>query len=186
MNSAATSTDESGDAPIEVVPYDSEWPERFERERHLIAKALSPWLAGPIEHVGSTAVVGLVAKPVIDIMAAVESLEASRGAIPAAEAIEYSYWPYKAESMHWFCKPSPSYRTHHLHLVPHQGWLWNARLCFRDALRADPLLAEEYGALKERLAQEHRHDREAYTQAKSEFIEKVLAANGAQSERPEI
>lgn len=177
MKSTAASTDESQNAPIEVVPYDPEWPERFECERLLLAKALAPWIAGPIEHVGSTAVVGLAAKPIIDIMVAVQNLESSRNAIAAAEALEYDYWPYKAESMHWFCKPSPACRTHHLYLVPHQSWLWNARLCFRDALRADPAMAGEYAALKQRLALEHRHDREAYTQAKSKFIERVLAAN---------
>lgn len=175
---------ESRDAPIGIVPYDPEWPDRFESERVLLAAALAPWLAGPIEHVGSTAVLGLAAKPIIDIMAAVESLDASRDAIPAAESLEYNYWPYKAESMHWFCKPSPTCRTHHLHLVPHQSWLWNARLCFRDALRSDQVLAGDYSALKQYLAQKHRNDREAYTRAKSEFIAEVLAANGVQPGGP--
>ena len=64
-------------APIHVVPYDPTWPVRFAEERAALAGVLAPWLAGPIEHIGSTAVPGLVAKPVIDIMAAVESLDAS-------------------------------------------------------------------------------------------------------------
>ena len=66
---------------------------------------LAPWLAGPIEHIGSTAIPGMVAKPVIDIMAAVESLDASRRAISAATKAGYLYFPYRPELMHWFCKP---------------------------------------------------------------------------------
>lgn len=78
----------------------------FESERLALQRTLAPWLAGPIEHVGSTAVPGLAAKPVIDIMAAVEGLDASRSAIRAAEAEGYVYWPHQASVMHWFCKPS--------------------------------------------------------------------------------
>lgn len=186
MNAASASTADCADAPIAIVPYDPRWLDRFEAERELLAEALTSWMVGPIEHVGSTAVVGMVAKPIIDIMVAVESLDASRDAIPVAETLEYNYWPYKPESMHWFCKPSPSYRTHHLHLIPHESWLWRARLCFRDALRSGPALAGEYATLKQRLAREHRNDREAYTRGKSAFVERVLADNGVQPERSEI
>ena len=69
---------ETGDALIEILRYDPSWPLQFERERSLLATALAPWLAGPIEHIGSTAIPGMVAKPVIDIMLAVQSLETSR------------------------------------------------------------------------------------------------------------
>ena len=81
---------------------------------------LQPWLAGPIEHIGSTAVPGLAAKPVVDIMAGVESLDASRPAIAALERAGYCYAPYRADTEHWFCKPSPQFRTHHLHLMVHE------------------------------------------------------------------
>ena len=139
---------------------------------------LAPWLTGPIEHVGSTAVPGLAAKPVIDIMAAVESLEASRPAISAAADAGYLYWPYKAHVMHWFCKPSDTHRTHHLHIIPHGSSLWRARLGFRDALRADSALAAEYARLKLRLAKQYRYDREAYTDAKTGFVQRVLRSLG--------
>jgi GrpB-like predicted nucleotidyltransferase (UPF0157 family) len=159
---------------VEVVAYDHRWPTAFERESHLIALALAPWLVGPIAHIGSTAVPGLAAKPVIDIMAPVESLAASLSAIAAAQHLGYVHFPYKPELMHWFCKPSPAVRTHHLHLVPVGSALWQDRLAFRDALRADPNLRAEYHVLKLRLASQHRHDREAYTEAKSPFVAKVL------------
>jgi GrpB-like predicted nucleotidyltransferase (UPF0157 family) len=77
--------------------------------------------------------------------------------------------------MHWFCKPSPSYRTHHLHLIPHKGNLWNERLAFRDALRQNSMLASDYARLKLQLATQFRFDREAYTEAKSPFVLRVLS-----------
>jgi GrpB-like predicted nucleotidyltransferase (UPF0157 family) len=162
-------------APVEIVPYDGSWLARFADEREALLRVLRPWLHGPIEHVGSTAVPGLAAKPVIDIMAGVEALEGSRDAIPRLEAIGYRYAPYKTDVMHWLCKPSPELRTHHLHLVPVQSALWIERLRFRDALRADPELARAYAALKIELAARFRDDREAYTEAKGPFIRAVLA-----------
>ena len=164
------------DAKIEVVPYSPSWPEQFATESALLTSRLQPWLAGAPEHIGSTAVPGLSAKPVIDIMAPVCSLETSRAAIPAAEALGYVHFPYKPDVMHWFCKPSPAHRTHHLHLVPFDSPLWRERLAFRDALRRSPALAAEYQALKLRLAALHSTDREAYTEAKSPFIQATVSA----------
>ena len=161
---------------MHVVPYDPSWPRRFEEERALLAEALAPWLVGPIEHVGSTAVPGLAAKPVIDIMAAVASLGASRPAIEAVARHGWCYFPYRAESMHWFCKPSPAARTHHLHLIPFGSALWAERLAFRDHLRAHPDVALEYARLTQELAERYRFDREAYTEAKGPFVERVVAA----------
>ena len=162
-------------ATIELVACDPAWPRKFAAERLLLASALAPWLAGPIEHIGSTAVPQLVAKPVIDIMAAVQTLPASVPAIEAAARAGYVYYPYHADVMHWFCKPSPSHRTHHLHLVPFDSPLWHQRLAFRDALRADPQLAAEYAQLKLGLAQRFAGDREAYTEAKGPFVARVLS-----------
>jgi GrpB-like predicted nucleotidyltransferase (UPF0157 family)/L-amino acid N-acyltransferase YncA len=165
----------NGDAPVHIVPYDAAWPDAFDREREVLAAALAPWLAGPIEHVGSTAVPGLVAKPVIDIAAAVRDLETSRPAIVELARLGYCYAPYRVDVMHWFCKPSASFRTHHLHLVPFRSQLWFDRLVFRDFLRAHAETATEYAALKQQLAAIHEFDREAYTDAKSPFVERVLA-----------
>lgn len=164
-----------GDAPIDLVDYDPDWPARFAVERTLLLQALGRWLAGPIEHIGSPAIPGMAAKPVIDIMAAVAGLETARPAIAAAEAIGYVHFPYRADVMHWFCKPSAARRTHHLHLVPHGSALWHDRLAFRDRLRGDRALANEYRALKAALALRHPGDREAYTDAKGPFVARVLA-----------
>ena len=161
------------EAPVEIVPYHPTWPMRFQEEADVLRRALATWLVGAIEHIGSTAVPGLAAKPVIDIMAGVQTLEDSRPAIAAATELGYCYAPYQAEFEHWFCKPSPAFRTHHLHLVPVGTTQWIRPIAFRDCLRAHTDVAGEYEALKLRLAQEHRFDREAYTQAKRPFVDGI-------------
>ena len=161
--------------PVEIVPYDSSWPGLFTAEAEVLHHALRPWLTGPIEHIGSTAIPGLAAKPIIDIMAGVESLDASRPAIAAAANAGYCYAPYQAEIEHWFCKPSPAVRTHHLHLVPMGSSQWVQPIAFRNYLRARADVAQEYEALKRRLAEVHHNDREAYTRAKRPFIARVTA-----------
>ena len=162
------------DAAVELVPYDPAWPGRFRAESERLGRVLSRWLVAPVEHTGSTAVPGLVAKPVIDIMAPVSSLEASRDAIAAAATLGYLHAAYRDDVMHWFCKPSPRHRTHHLHLVPHGSRTWSDRLLFRDRLRRDATLRRDYARLKRTLAATHRNDRDAYSAAKGPFIEGVL------------
>jgi len=164
------------DAPIELAPYSAAWPELFAIEAQRLKAVLEPWLAGDIEHVGSTAVPGLSAKPVIDIMAPVAGLDEALPAIEALRELNYAHFPYKRDAMLWFCKPSPAHRTHHLHLVPIGSELFHGRLVFRDVLRREPALAAEYEKLKVRLAAAHPGDREAYTEAKSPFIQAVLKA----------
>src|SRR5690349_14604269 len=115
-------------APLQLVDHDLAWPDMFVAEREALLGVIGRYLSGPIEHVGSTAVPGLRAKPIIDIMAGVKSLDTSRGAIELLTALDYHYWPYRADVMHWFCKPSPDHRTHHLHLVPFGSPLWRERL----------------------------------------------------------
>ncbi len=159
---------------IRVVAYDPSWPERFEAERRLLADAVGPWVAGGLHHVGSTAVPGLAAKPVIDILVEVADLAASRACFDRLACLGYLYAPYRAEEMHWFCKPDPGRRTHHLHLVPVGSQRARAELAFRDLLRRDPATAGEYGALKRELAERLGDDREAYTEAKTEFIHAAI------------
>jgi GrpB-like predicted nucleotidyltransferase (UPF0157 family) len=161
-------------APVHVVPYDPSWVDMFEAEQASLAQLLAPWRSGPIEHVGSTAVVGLSAKPVIDIMVGVVSLMHSEPAKHVLAAAGYHYAEYKTDVMHWFCKPSFAMRTHHLHLVPFGSELWQERITFRDLLRADARLAREYAALKRELARRFEFDREAYTDAKYPFIARTL------------
>jgi GrpB-like predicted nucleotidyltransferase (UPF0157 family) len=171
-------TQRAENAPIDIADYDPKWPAAFDDERLLLEQRLAIWLAGPIEHIGSTAVPGLCAKPIIDIMAPVASLQAAQPAIEALRALQYQYWPYKAHEMHWFCKPSPAVRTHHLHLVPLCSDLYRTRIIFRDTLRNDPALAARYAMLKRERALRFRHDRDGYTEAKTPLIQEVLAYAG--------
>lgn len=163
------------DEPITLEAYDPSWLSKFEAERRLLRATLGGRVRD-IEHVGSTAVPGLSAKPIIDIMVGVDDLEAAVPCIDRLAGIDYCYAPYRAEVMHWFCKPSPSRRTHHLYLIECGSAEWRARLAFRDVLRAHPETAAEYADLKRRLAETYRHDREGYTDGKSAFVRRVLGA----------
>ena len=165
----------AAEAEIHIVPYDASWPARFEEERKALAHAIGDYVIGTIEHIGSTAVPGLAAKPVIDIMVGVESLDASRPVLSMLDALEYCYFPYRPDEEHWFCKPSPQFRTHHLHLVPFGGRSWIERVAFRDYLRTHADAAAGYESLKRQLADRYRFDREAYTDAKEPFIRRTLA-----------
>jgi GrpB-like predicted nucleotidyltransferase (UPF0157 family) len=113
---------------------------------------------------------GLDAKPIIDIAVGVQSLEASRPCIDLLGQLQYLDAPYRADVMHWFCKPDPARRTHHLHLIPTGSPRLTEELAFRDYLRDHPDQAAAYALLKKRLAAKHSHDREADTAAKTDFI----------------
>lgn len=164
------------DEPIRLAPADPEWPARFKLEQEVLEGAIGKWIVGGIHHVGSTAVPGLEAKPIIDILAGVRDLESARECFEPLAFLGYLYAPYLPEEMHWFCKPDPTRRTHHLHLVPVDSRRYRDELAFRDRLRTGPGLVAEYAALKRELAERHREDREAYTDAKGAFIRTALAA----------
>lgn len=163
------------DEPIRIEPPRPDWPARFEAERQALEAAIGPWATGGIHHVGSTAVPGLDAKPVIDILVGVDDLESSRACFGLLAQLGYLHAPYLPDEMHWFCKPDPARRTHHLHLVPAGSQRFADELAFRDHLRGMPGAAAEYAALKRRLAGEHPDDREAYTAAKAAFVTDALS-----------
>jgi GrpB-like predicted nucleotidyltransferase (UPF0157 family) len=162
--------------PVRLVRHDPAWAARFREEADVLRATIGRWVTGGIHHIGSTAVPGLDAKPIIDIAVGVESLEASRPCIDLLGEIDYLYSPYRGEVMHWFCKPDPARRTHHLHLLPTGSARLADEIVFRDYLRTHPARAAGYGDLKRQLAAEHTEDREAYTAAKAGFVESVTAA----------
>ncbi|GEM_PF-159846 len=159
------------DGLVELVEYDPAWPAAYETER----ERLVPLLGGALEihHIGSTAVPGLLAKPIIDIVALVEDLDAPVAALRDSGGYQYPA-AFNATLTHrrFLCYPTASHRTHHLHLVDDRAEL-ERRLRFRDRLRADPALAGEYAALKRTLAARYREHREVYTAAKAPFIRRV-------------
>jgi GrpB-like predicted nucleotidyltransferase (UPF0157 family) len=171
------------DELVAFVPYDPEWPRRFEAERALLERALVPWLEGGIHHVGSTAVPGLASKPIIDMVAGVRDFEEARAAFDALREQSYEYAPHRPGIAHHFVKLSgrSATATHGIHLTEPGSDLWRERLVFRDALRDDPALAAEYEALKLRLARAHPSDIAAYTAGKRSFVVRVLAHSGVTS-----
>jgi len=169
--------------PIEIVPCVPCWAERFENERGALEEAIGERVTGGIHHVGSTAVPGLAAKPIVDVLVGVDSLEAARACFEPLARLGYLHAPYRADEMHWFCKPHPRRRTHHLHLVPTDSERYRDELAFRDALRASPDLAESYAQTKRRLAASFKHDREGYTDAKGAFIREALDGRARPSAR---
>ena len=158
------------DATVEIAEHDPAWAARFTTERERLAPLLP---GGEIHHVGSTAVPGLAAKPVIDLMALVDDVDApiealvGRGGYAFPEAFNATLVRRR-----WLCRPSAAHRTHHLHLVDDRDVLAR-HLRFRDRLRADPGLAAQYATLKRELAARFPDDRERYSEAKAAFVRRV-------------
>jgi GrpB-like predicted nucleotidyltransferase (UPF0157 family) len=166
--------------PVVIADYDPHWPEMYEEERARIIDAIGTWLVD-IQHVGSTSVPGMAAKPVVDIMPGVRTLDDDREFIGPMEALGYNFLPVDEDDIperRYFRRGDP--RLFHVHIAEIGGEFWNKHLAFRDYLRAHPDTAAEYATLKRRLAAEYGSDRLGYTNAKSEFIlgieEKAAAA----------
>jgi GrpB-like predicted nucleotidyltransferase (UPF0157 family) len=167
---------------IDIERYDPSWPEQFRVEASNLAELLRPWLATPVEHIGSTSVPGLAAKPILDMMAGVHDLHSASDAIPVLTSHGYIHGQHRPATL-WFHKDrNESDLEQNLHLTEPGSSLWRERLAFRDALRADPLLASQYQELKQRLAADSG-DIAAYTAGKREFVIQVLAATGVVAEQ---
>jgi GrpB-like predicted nucleotidyltransferase (UPF0157 family) len=167
--------------PVVIISYDPSWPSQFEAARAALEKVLEPWLEGGIHHIGSTAIPGLAAKPIIDMMAGVRDLEEARGAYEPLAEVGWVHEPHRPGIAHHFAKRAADGRTTHgLHLTEPGSDLWRERLAFRDALRRDPGLAAQYEALKLSLADDQVDD---YTGSKRPFVAEVLARYGLQPGR---
>jgi GrpB-like predicted nucleotidyltransferase (UPF0157 family) len=161
-----------------VVPYDPDWPRRFEEERALLEPVLAPWLEGGIHHIGSTAIPGIAAKPIIDMIAGVRDLGDARGAFEPLVALGYEETPHRPRTHH-FSKPPGGPLTHALHVTEPGSDLWVERLAFRDALRSDPELVAEYQALKLQMIDEEKRGGPEYSAVtKRPFVARVLAQAG--------
>jgi GrpB-like predicted nucleotidyltransferase (UPF0157 family) len=164
------------DEEVTLVPYDRQWPLLFEAERARLQDRFAQLLR--VEHFGSTAIADMPAKPIIDILAGVESMAVADALFESIVAFGYQTsreFNAMLPDRRWFMRVTDGRRTHHLHVVQSGAAQWLERLRFRDVLRSNAELARRYGELKRVLAVEHRHDREAYTVAKSEFVASVVA-----------
>jgi len=157
---------------VELSEYDPSWAEIFEAERLLIAPIFDGRAVG-IEHIGSTSVPDLCAKPIVDVLVGLRELALSDDEIKAMEELGYEYLgEFGLPGRLYFRKGDP--RTHHVHVVEHGGEHWERHLAFRDALRANPEERQRYDALKRQLAAEG-HPWEAYSELKTPFIREVEA-----------
>jgi GrpB-like predicted nucleotidyltransferase (UPF0157 family) len=165
---------------VAVEPYDPAWPEAFRWEAEHLRGCLPAELIGRIEHFGSTAVPGLAAKPIIDMLVEVwDPAEVRRRVPPILEPQGYDYFwrpTWGDDTPPWYAwfirRGADGRRTHHIHMVEPHFEHWD-RLLFRDYLIERLDLAQEYAALKLRLARVHAGDRVAYTRAKTDFILRV-------------
>ena len=161
---------------VRLASYDATWPARFIVERERLLAHFPQLLV--VEHFGSTAIPGMPAKPIIDILAGVESMAIADALFEPILA--YGYTTSRAfnamlPDRRWFMRSANGRRTHHLHLVVYGGETWKVHLRFRDVLRSNAAIAQRYAKLKMALATEFGRDREAYTSAKSEFVTSVVA-----------
>ena len=158
--------------PVVIVEADPAWPAKYQAERARLAAAL----AGHdhvLEHCGSTSVPGLAAKPIIDVLLGLEKWPMPAAAIEAVVRVGYVHrGDGDIPGREYFCRGEP--RAYQVHACRHGGGFWREHVRFRDRLRAEPALAEEYAALKQALAVRFRNDRLAYCNAKAPFIRGVL------------
>jgi GrpB-like predicted nucleotidyltransferase (UPF0157 family)/prolyl-tRNA editing enzyme YbaK/EbsC (Cys-tRNA(Pro) deacylase) len=163
--------------PVVILPYDPKWPEQYKVECEAIKSAMDPYLQA-IEHIGSTAIPGLPAKPIIDILGGVFNLEDSIFFIAELEKIGYQYVPeFEAQlpERRYLTRAGNDKTLIHLHLTETASVFWRNQQAFRDRLLADDQLRDAYGRLKIELANKYGNDRVGYTDAKSGFIVKVLS-----------
>jgi GrpB-like predicted nucleotidyltransferase (UPF0157 family) len=154
--------------------YDPEWPGMFEREAALIRAALGD-SAIRVEHIGSTAVPGLAAKPVIDMLVAVRSFDPADAYAEPLERLGYEYGAEEEPDHRFFKKALDERRAVHIHVMV-EGGEWDMRhRAFRDHLRADPAEARRYEAVKREMAARHPLDRDAYAESKTPYIRSVEA-----------
>lgn len=164
---------------VRIVSYDPRWADLYREEAERIRGAVATAGLPPIrlEHVGSTAVPGLLAKPILDIAAGRDSGVPASAYVSVFQAAGYVYRGESGVPGREFFRMG-ALRSHHLHLVEHDSEQWRRYVGLRDALRATPALREQYAALKQDLAGRYPADRDAYTEGKTDFIEKVLRDAG--------
>jgi GrpB-like predicted nucleotidyltransferase (UPF0157 family) len=164
------------DHPVRVVDYNPLWPVMYEQERRLIQEAIGQRILA-IEHVGSTSVRGLAAKPTIDIMIGVGQLADAVDCLAPLESLGYGYVPEYEEALpcrRYFHKGPSGARTHHMHMVELAGDFWREHILFRDYLRAHAETAQAYERLKRELAARFSEERSRYTEAKAPFVKSVV------------
>ncbi len=160
---------------VSICEYRPQWQKMFEEEQQLIQAVLGD-VSAKVEHIGSTAVKGLAAKPIIDIMIGLEDFSIADRLVPQIEALGYEYFKKYEDEMpyrRYFAKNLRDLRTHQIHMVEIGSEFWARHLFFRDYLRKNPDAVEKYAALKKQLAEGEWEDVNEYADAKTDFIKGI-------------
>src|ERR1051325_1997730 len=160
---------------VTVVEYRPQWRKLFEDEKRILQTTLRD-VPAQIEHIGSTAVAGLAAKPIIDLMVGLEDFSIADNVVPKIEALGYEYIQKYEDVMpfrRFLIKEQGGIRTHQIHMVEIDGEFWERHILFRDYLRQNPGVAEQYASLKKELAGREWEDVNEYADAKTEFIREI-------------
>lgn len=165
-----------------IEPYNESWPNKFETEKKKILSVIGKY-GVLVEHIGSTAIVGMSAKPILDIMVGTKDLSTSDACIELLQTIDYEYVPKLEEDFpeRRFLHRGPNLPNKHvhLHMVVIDSDFWERQLLFRDYLRQHPKAAAEYQRLKDKLAKQYKTDVFAYCEAKTECIQEILRRAGS-------
>ena len=157
---------------VELFPHNELWHELFAGEKGRLQNSIGEMILA-IEHIGSTSICGISAKPILDIAVGIEKYSDGEKCIKLLKDLGYEYrGEHGISGRHYFVKGEP--RTHHLHMVALNSDFWRSHLLFRDYLRRNPAAAGEYDKLKKELSEKYQNDRDAYLGGKADFIEKIL------------
>ena len=158
---------------VKVVPYRKEWAREFEKEKARIFQICGDKIVA-VEHIGSTSVPGLAAKPIIDIAIGVRRLEDAEQLLRPLRKIGYQFYKKFQRQRLFVAKGPDENRTHYLHVMRYKGAKWNADQLFRNYLRSHPKEVKRYIQLKTKLAREHSNNRQAYSDGKDIFIKSII------------
>lgn len=159
---------------VKVVPYRKKWVEEFEKEKTRILKVCGDKVIA-VEHIGSTSVAGLAAKPIIDIAVGIERLKDAEKLLKPLKKIGYNFYKEFQRQRLFVAKGPDEKRTHYLHVMRYKGAKWKSDQIFRNYLRTHPKEAKRYGKLKVKLSKQYADDRQSYSDGKDAFIKSIIA-----------
>ncbi len=161
---------------VKLLPFNKNWAKSFEKEKkHLTSKLKD--LVVDIQHIGSTSIPGMTAKPIVDIAIGVKTMKGSKKFIKILESAGYKFINHfgNLNTHLFFVKGEESNRTHYIHLIKYQGKIWQHNMFFRDYLSKNKSAAKKYINLKQKLAVQFVDKRKLYTAAKGNFIKDIFA-----------
>jgi len=157
---------------VELIPHQEEWRTAFEKEKKRLMGA-GKGIVIDIQHVGSTSIKGIPAKPIIDMTGGVKNIKDIKKLVEPLSSLGYAFYRQFGNE-YLFIKESKAKRTHHLRVLKYKGSKWKTDALFRDYLLSHPKRAKAYGILKKKLAKQYPADRVRYTEGKNTFVETTI------------